>query len=418
MDKNIQNKLLEARKLLEQYAPKGEFLAFINKEEANLLKQFGGSGRITESGIPSFDTTNTQQNINLPAPYIQAAGQNALDIATSLAGQPINTAGFAPTVAPQSVLTQQAQQLAATQAGLGTLQFDPTTGSLTGMQNNGSGIAGYQPYLNQAAAYSGPQAYQQFMSPYQQDVINSTLGQYDIQAQQGALQNPANAISAGAFGGARQGVQQGVYQSQSDLNRSLLQAQLLNQGFSQAQGQANTAFGQQQGLASLQPSLAQASIQQLGGAGTNALAYQQSVQNAQAQAAQPAAYEPYQRSQFLTSTIGGLTSGYPQFQSGATGTANVSPLQSAISTAANVYGISSLFGGNQASDFRLKEDIQLVGQSPSGINIYTFKYFGDATDTTYKGVMAHEVPHVSFLDKDGYYKVDYSKTDVKFEKVV
>jgi len=347
MDKNIQNKLLEARKLLEQYAPKGEFLAFINEEEANLLKQFGGSGRITESGIPSFDTTNTQQNINLPAPYIQAAGQNALDIATSLAGQPINTTGFAPTVAPQSVLTQQAQQLAATQAGLGTLQFNPTTGSLTGMQNNGSGISGYQPYLNQAAAYSGPQAYQQFMSPYQQDVINSTLGQYDIQAQQGALQNPANAISAGAFGGARQGVQQGVYQSQSDLNRSLLQAQLLNQGFSQAQGQANTAFGQQQGLASLQPSLAQASIQQLGGAGTNALAYQQSVQNAQAQAAQLAAYEPYQRSQFLTSTIGGLTSGYPQFQSGTTGQPSLNPLQTAISTAAGVYGLGNLFGGGQ-----------------------------------------------------------------------
>jgi len=69
MDKNIQNKLLEARKLLEQYAPKGEFLAFINEEEANLLKQFGGSGRITESGIPSFDTTNTQQNINTCSIY-------------------------------------------------------------------------------------------------------------------------------------------------------------------------------------------------------------------------------------------------------------------------------------------------------------------------------------------------------------
>ena len=345
MHKDIQNKLLEAKKLLETYAPEGEFLAFINEDEAKLLKQFGGSGRITEAGIPSFDATNT--NIALPAPYIQAAGQNALDIATSLAGQPINTAAFAPTIAPQNVLGQQAQQLAATQAGLGSLQFDPTTGSLMGA-GQGTGIAGYQPYLNQADAYSGPQAYQQFMSPYQQDVINSTLGQYDVQAQRGALANPAAAINAGAFGGARQGVEQANYQSQSDLNRALLQAQLLNQGFGQAQTAAQTAFGQQQGLASLQPSLAQSSITQLGGAGTNALAYQQSIQNAQAQAAQTAAYEPYQRSQFLTSTIGGLTSGYPQFQSGQAGTSPISPLNQAISTAASVYGLGSLFGGQKS----------------------------------------------------------------------
>ena len=289
------------------------------------------------------DTTTT--SIARPAPYLEAAGQNLLDITTGLAGQPIDTSKFAPQIAGQNIFSQQAQQQAATQAGLGSLTFDPTTGAATGM-GQGTGIAGYQPFLNQAQAYSGPQAYQQFMSPYQQDVIDTTLQQFDIQAQKGLQPLQASAVGAGAFGGARQGIQQAEYQSSSDMNRALLQAQLRNQGFTQAQGQANTAFGQQQGLASLQPSLAQSSIQQLGGIGTTNLAYQQAILDAQRQAAQTAAYEPYQRAQFLQNSIGALTSGYPQTSS-VTGPqqATTSPLASALSGAATIYGLGSLFGG-------------------------------------------------------------------------
>ena len=48
-------KILEAKKLLEQYAPKGEFLAYISRNEAKTLKDLGGSGIIIEeTGIPSF----------------------------------------------------------------------------------------------------------------------------------------------------------------------------------------------------------------------------------------------------------------------------------------------------------------------------------------------------------------------------
>ena len=289
------------------------------------------------------DTTTT--SIARPAPYLEAAGQNLLDITTGLAGQPIDTSLFAPQIAQQNIFSQQAQQQAATQAGLGSLTFDPTTGAATGM-GQGTGIAGYQPFLNQAQAYSGPQAYQQFMSPYQNDVINTTLQQFDVQAQKGLQPLQANAVAAGAFGGARQGIEQASYQSQSDLNRALLQAQLQNQGFGQAQQQANTAFTQQQGLASLQPSLAQSSIQQLGGIGTTNLSYQQAILDAQRQAAQTAAYEPYQRAQFLQNSIGALTSGYPQTSS-VTGPqpAVASPLASALSGAATIYGLGNLFGG-------------------------------------------------------------------------
>ena len=63
--------LAEAKKLLEEHAPKGEFLAYINKDEAQILKNLGGSGRIVEATqIPSFDVEQTQV---LPAPVLNAA---------------------------------------------------------------------------------------------------------------------------------------------------------------------------------------------------------------------------------------------------------------------------------------------------------------------------------------------------------
>ena len=71
--------------------------------------------------------------ISRPAPYLEAAGENFVDLASQLAAKPVNTAAFAPTIAGQNVLTQAAQQQAATQAGLGTLQFDPTTGAVSGV---------------------------------------------------------------------------------------------------------------------------------------------------------------------------------------------------------------------------------------------------------------------------------------------
>ena len=284
--------------------------------------------------------------ISRPAPYLEAAGEKFIDLASQLAAKPVDTSAFAPTIAGQNVLTQAAQQQAATQAGLGTLTFDPTTGAVTGA-GTGTGVAGYQPFLQQAAAYSGPQAYQQFMSPYQQEVIDTSLAEFDKQRAIAQQQLPAQAIAAGAFGGGREGVQRAEFGAQSLQDRALLQAQLLQQGFGQAQQAAAQAQQQQMGLASLQPSLAQANIQSLGQAGTGNLAYQQAVLDAAAQGAQMSAYEPYNRLQFLGSAIGGMLSGQPQAYMTSTtpssaGTA--SPLSSALSSAFGVYGLGSLFG--------------------------------------------------------------------------
>jgi hypothetical protein len=174
--------------------------------------------------------TSIQQN--LPSPYIQGAltalSERLLPLLATTSAIPTTT--YAQQVAPETQLQQQARGLA-------------------------GGLGDYQQYLNQAQQYSGPQAYQQFMSPYQQEVINTTLTEFDKQRQQALAQQQAQAVAGGAFGGAREGVQRAEYGAQTLQDRSALQAQLLQQGFGQAQQAANTAFQQQSGLASLQPTL-------------------------------------------------------------------------------------------------------------------------------------------------------------------
>ena len=81
---------------------------------------------------------------------------------------------------------------------------------------------------------------------------------------------------------------------------------------------------------------------------------------------------------------------------------------------AQIVGAGQAIGG-MFSDVRLKDNINYVGKSPSGINIYNFKYKGD--DKIYQGVMAHQVPQASFIHDNGYLMVDYSKIDVEFKKV-
>ena len=214
------------------------------------------------------------------APFLEAAQENYIDLLTQQVGRAPGSVGvptlaeLGPQVAGQNVLTQAAQQQAATQAGLGQLTFDSTTGAVTGA-GTGTGVAGYQPFLDQAAAYSGPQAFQGFMSPYQQQVIDTTLQEFDVQTARGVPQLAANAIQAGAFGGGREGIAQAQYASDAARNRAALQAQLLGQGFTQANQLAGQAFEQQRNLASLQPSLAASGVQQLGAAGTGNLAFQQ-----------------------------------------------------------------------------------------------------------------------------------------------
>ncbi len=286
------------------------------------------------------------------SPTIEAAQENYIDLLTQQVGRAPGSVGvptlseLGPQTAAQNVLTQAAQQQAATQAGLGQLQFD-ATGAVTGA-GQGTGVAGYQPFLDQAAAYSGPQAFQSFMSPYQQQVIDTTLTEFDRQTAMGVPQLAANAIQQGAFGGGREGIAQAEYAGTAARNRAALQAQLLGQGFTQANTLAGNAFEQQRNLASLQPSLAASGVQQLGAAGTGNLAFQQAQLDAAQQRNQLAYNEPLSRIQQFGSGIASQASGSPitttnQSMGGAGG--GVGPLSQALSAGLSAYGLGSIFGG-------------------------------------------------------------------------
>ena len=232
--------------------------------------------------------TPTQVTQTLPSPYLTGAftalGERLLPLLSTTSA--INTASYAQQVAPETQLQQQARGMA-------------------------GGLGGYQQYLTQAEQYSGPQAYQQFMSPYQQQVIDTTLSEFDRQRQIAQQQIGAKAIQAGAFGGAREGVQRAEYGAQTLQDRAALQAQLLQQGFGQAQQQAAQAFQQQTGLASLQPTLLGQQIAGISGLGQQQQAQQQAVLDAQAAAAREAAFEPYTRYGLVGQQLTGLVGGFP-----------------------------------------------------------------------------------------------------------
>jgi hypothetical protein len=232
--------------------------------------------------------TPTQVTQTLPSPYLTGAftalGERLLPLLSTTAA--INTASYAQQVAPETQLQQQARGMA-------------------------GGLGDYQQYLNQAQQYSGPQAYQQFMSPYQQQVIDTTLTEFDKQRQQAMAGQQAQAVAGGAFGGAREGVQRAEYGAQTLQDRAALQAQLLQQGFGQAQQAAGQAFQQQQGLASLQPQLLGSQIGAMSALGQQQQQQQQAILDAQATAAKEAAFEPYTRFGLVGQQLTGLAGGFP-----------------------------------------------------------------------------------------------------------
>ena len=207
------------------------------------------------------------------------------------------------------------------QAGLGQLTQDAIS--------KAGGLGSFEPFLQtaateagQAGQFVGPTAYQQFMSPYQQDVIDTTLAEFDRQTQAGIPGLRSQAITAGAFGGAREGVQEAEYLSGQARNRAALQAQLLQQGFGQAQQAAGQAFAQQQALsqqqsqlAALAPQLAGSQIAGLTTLGGIQQAQEQAGLSAQQQLAQQQLQQPLTAAQQYGSGVTSLISGYPGQQS-------------------------------------------------------------------------------------------------------
>ena len=374
----------------------------------------------------------------LPAEFIEALGKTYADTLTKTAGTPATTtdvsgslvkgefnpaetqaefdsrkAGVTQSAREFDLRKQQMSGLAPQVAGMDQLQTDAIT-KATGAQ----GLGSYQQYLTDAGTAAGDAAttlggvpsfigaagtglgaagqtlsgaaaltgtgagtgtgsIASYMSPYQQQVIDTTLTEFDRQAQiQKNAQSAAALGTPGAFGGGREGVLQAEYASSSDRNRAATQAGLLSQGFQQASSarqadlqnrsgiasqQAALAQGQlglgtaQQGLA--QSQLAQGAFQQgLGGFAQQAAQNEVSglgtlggVRQAQAQAGldatrtanEAAVYEPLKRTGFLGQGVTGLMGGYGTNQYQFTDAPSASPLSSALQIGT---GLTSIYG--------------------------------------------------------------------------
>lgn len=262
--------------------------------------------------------------VQQPPEFIEAAAKPFITQLQQVTGD-LKTADLSKIFGPQFVAGQDPLQQQAQQTAL-------------------AGIGGYKPFLQAAQASAGPTGYQQFMSPYQQDVIDTTLQQFDVQAQKGLPALAAQAIGAGAFGGGREGVQRAEYQQASDRNRAALQAQLLQQGFGQAQQLAQQNIANQLNLGQAgQAFLGQdvGALQTLGGINQ---AQQQAQLSAQQQLLQNQLNQPLQATQALGSGITGLIAGYPGGTSQTIQpTSGPSNVQTGISAGATLAGLYRAF---------------------------------------------------------------------------
>jgi len=270
-----------------------------------------------------------QQVQTLPAPFIEAAGKDYLGMLTDAIGQ---TKGIDPSkfmgqsfVAGQDPLQTQAYGLA-------------------------SGLGSYAPYLQTAAGATGPSAYQAYMSPYQADVIKTTMDEFDVQAKKGLPSLAAAAYGSDAYGGGRAGVQRASYQSQSDMNRAALQAQLLQAGYGAAQTAAQQNFANQMTLGQAAPALAGQQIAGLTTLGGAQQAQTQALLDAQKQLAYQQAYQPLQAAQSYGSGIASMISGYPG-QTQQTVSPSPSPIGTALGTGTTLAGIYRLMGAGTKDFF-------------------------------------------------------------------
>ena len=353
----------------------------------------------------------TETQINRPAPFVEDIGTDLAEQAIAFTGVPVvtggigsltrqtgetdagfksrqdaarafttrqeNLAGLAPQVAGQDALQQRAQSIAEAQAG-------------------GTGIASFQPFLNQAQTQAqlasglgsmslgqlgtaastfggvptGPATssqMQQYMSPYQSQVIDASLAEFDRNSQIQEQQIRDQQTALGALGSGRAGVQLAEFGTGAARERALLQAGLLQQGFGQAQaarqqdiqnrfnlGQAQQGIaGATQGLGAFQSGLAGqqaalgaqtgqiagSNISRLGSLGAINQAQTQAGLDAQREAVRQAAFQPQEQLQNYGNLVTGIMGGMQGQGTQTTNVPNPTPLQSALGIGSTLAGL-------------------------------------------------------------------------------
>ena len=267
------------------------------------------------------------------------------DAARAFTTRQQSLAGLAPQIAAQDPLQAQAQQVA--QAGIGSFQPFLTAAQqqATAAGTTLGGIATGAPTTQQI---------QDFMSPYQSQVIDATLSEFDRNTAQREQQIRDQQAALGVLGAGRAGVQLAEFGTGAARERALLQANLLQQGFGQAmsarqqdianrfgiaQGQQGLG-GFQAGLGAQQQALTAGDVKQLGTLGALNQAQAQAQLDATREATRQAAFQPQEQLDRYAGQVTGLLGGYPaQFQQSIT--PNPTPLQTALgvgTTLAGIYG--------------------------------------------------------------------------------
>jgi hypothetical protein len=293
------------------------------------------------------------------AEFLEPAVKDYAKQAKATYSAPIDTTKFTGKqfVAGEDPLQTQAINLA--QQGVGSYQ--PFLSAAQTAQTAGAGALGQSAStIGGLGSLTGPQAYQPFMSPYQSQVMDASLTEFDRNAQMQQQGLRDQAVASGAFGGGREGVVQAEYMKGSDANRAALQASMLQQGFGQANQLAQQNFMNQGSLAAAQQGLAGAygnqmnqqfglsdfgrtgmgqDVSALGSLGGIRQGMTQANLSADQQAAQTGAYEPYGRLSQYGNTLTGLAGGVAGSQYQDPGQTN--PFQTALGTAT---GLAGLFG--------------------------------------------------------------------------
>ena len=309
-----------------------------------------------------------QETRNLPAQFVEDLGVDLAEQVVAQSGVPVVSTGLAglgsmaqPTKqsfeSPEQFKRRQELFGAQQRAALGFEQrqqalsgLAPQIEGLSQLEKDAkaravSGLGSFQPFLTSAqqltGAGLGPASQtgtvEQFMSPYQSQVIQTTLDEFDRQAKSQEQRIRDQAVAAGAFGGGREGVQLAEFQTGSDRNRAALEAGLRQQGFQQAVARRDKSFQDQIGLAGLVPQLQAADVGTLSQFGGLDRTLAQAQADATREATRQATFLPQEQLDRFAGQVTGIMGGYPaQFQT--TNIPNPSPLQTALGLAATGVG--------------------------------------------------------------------------------
>ena len=273
-----------------------------------------------QAGIPSITTAQAKQPGESDAQFAQRQTEaqqygirkaGMADLMPTVAGQdPYQTDAYTQAADPTTGLG--AYQPYLTKAGAAADVAGGLTGAMTGAQLATRDAQGNVVTPNVVAG--------SYMSPYQSQVIDTALADFDTQAAKSRLGLGAQAVAGGAYGAGRHGIAEAEFDALSNRGRGTLQSGLRQRGFEQAQQARQQDLANQMGLTNLQTGLGQtaqdfgrAQIAGLGTLGAGQQAQSQAVLDAQRQTAQMAVQDPINRLNLLGSGVTGLMGGMGQY---------------------------------------------------------------------------------------------------------